>query len=258
LTHGGRFIVDTIDCGARTAENAFSRASAKPGHMGLLGVDLRDVFVRLLAYFGKQGWWPAESPLEVILGAILVQRTTWRNAEMSIHSLRQRGLIDADALSKTSLERLERLLRSSGFYKRKAQTILGFASFLVLNYGGSLEALFAKSTLSLRGELLSVDGIGPETADSILLYAADRPVFPTDAYTRRVLQRLGLPDAQTLPYEKVQDAVHEAFPASVEELKELRALMVKLGKTYCGQEPRCEECPLNSLCGYGRRARGAP
>jgi len=216
-------------------------------------VDLRVVHDRLVAYFGKQGWWPAESPLEVVLGAILVQRTAWRNAEIAINSLRRRGLIDPDALSKASVSRLESLLRSSGFYKRKARTILEFANFLNANYGGSLQALFAKSTLSIRGELLSLDGIGPETADSILLYAADRPVFPVDVYVRRILDRLGLPDAQALPYERVQDMVHEAFPATVEEFKELRALMVRLGKTYCGQEPRCVECPLSGLCMHAQR-----
>lgn len=222
-----------------------------------MSLDLRAVLDRLEAHFGKQGWWPAESPLEVVIGAILVQRTAWRNAEIAVNELRERGLINIDALARSSVERLEELLRSSGFYKRKARTILDFARFLALNHGGSLEALLAKPTRPLRGALLSLEGIGPETADSILLYAAHRPVFPIDAYTRRILYRLGLPEAWTLPYEKLQQVVHDAFPATAEELKELRALTVRLGKTYCGKDPRCEECPLNDLCAYAQKTRGS-
>lgn len=220
-------------------------------------LDLRVVLECLARHFGKQGWWPAESTLEIVLGAILVQRTAWRNAEKALEQLRTRHLIDHRALASIPVERLERLLRNSGFYKRKARTVQGFARFLALNHAGSLESLFSRPTVAIRAELLQLEGIGPETADSILLYAADRKVLPIDAYARRVLNRLGIADAQALPYERLQDKVHRSFLGGLDHFKELRALMVKLGKTYCGREPECAECPLLNMCQHGQKTPNA-
>lgn len=213
-------------------------------------MNLIEVHMRLLKYFGKQGWWPAETPFEVVVGAVLVQRTTWRNVEWALANLKTAGLLNPKALSMADIRLVEELVKPAGFYRQKAQRIVMFSKYLVAKYEGSLDKLLRGSLEGVRQELLSMEGIGPETADSILLYAAHKPVFPIDLYVKRILKRLGLIPSLNLAYEDVQSLVQEGLPASVEVYKELRALMVRLGKTYCRKKPLCLKCPLTDICAH--------
>ena len=193
---------------------------------------------------GPQLWWPAETPFEVIVGAILTQSTAWTNVERAIANLRSASLLRPAALSQVRLNRLERLVRPSGYYRQKARKLKAFVRFLDREYGGSLERMFREPTDALRTRLLAVHGIGPETADSILLYAGNHPVFVMDAYTRRILSRHGLahPDAG---YHEAQAMFHRELPREARLFNEYHALLVETGKRWCLKgEPRCGECPL--------------
>jgi len=210
-------------------------------------MDLPMIYQKLLKHYGKQYWWPAETRFEVIIGAILTQQTTWKNVELAIDNLKDDGLIDPDSLAITPLNHVEALIRHTGFYKQKARRIINFSQFLVTKYNGSLEGFFDKPIEQLRRELLSLEGIGPETADSILLYAADRLSFPIDAYTIRLCERLGIKELQ---YEKLREFFENSLPRDLETYKELHALVDKLGKTYCKAKPQCFHCPLKGGCSY--------
>ena len=153
---------------------------------------LTKIYEKLLKHFGKQYWWPAETRFEVIIGAILTQQTTWKNVESAIENLKDKELLDAHSLAPAPLDHVEALIRHTGFYKQKAGRIIYFSQYLVTNYNGSLDKFFDRPTEQIRRELLSLEGIGSETADSILLYAADRLTFPIDAYTLRLCERLGI------------------------------------------------------------------
>jgi endonuclease-3 related protein len=201
----------------------------------------------LLQSFGPQGWWPARTRLEIILGAILTQNTTWRNATLALKNLRKAGLLTWRALRQASLKELESCVRPAGFYRQKAQTIHYFADWLERALDGSLDALFSMPPARTREQLLSVKGIGPETADAILLYAGRQPVFVSDAYTRRVLSRHQfLPAAGT--YESAQQFLHHHLPADQAMFNEFHALLVEVAKRFCRREvARCEDCPLGSF-----------
>lgn len=207
------------------------------------------VHERLLDHFGKQSWWPGESRFEVVIGALLVQRTMWRNVEKAITKLKKDGLLAPCRLARAEPTRVEALIRPVGFYRQKARRIIGVSKHIVERYGSSLERFFAKSTLLIRDELLSIDGVGPETADAILLYAADKPVFPVGAYTRRVFERMGV---EGLGYEELQSYIVESLPLDLEVFKEFHALLVKLGKTNCKITPICLTCSLLEGCEYGQ------
>lgn len=207
--------------------------------------DLLRIYRKLLKHFGKQHWWPAATRFEMIIGAILVQRTTWKNVEHVIKSLKDKDLVRPNSLASAALERVEDLIRPIGFYKQKAKRIVDVARYLVENYGGSLDKLLNKAEDALRKELLSLKGIGLETADSILLYAANKLVFPIDAYTKRVCKRLGLKE---LECEKQRKSFQKNLPKDLEVYREFRALIVRLGKTYCKSKPLCSNCPLTNEC----------
>jgi endonuclease-3 related protein len=193
---------------------------------------------------GPQKWWPAETPFEVIVGAILTQNTSWKNVERAIANLREAGLLDPARLARVRLPRLERLVRPSGYYRQKARKLKAFLRFLDVEFDGSLDRMFATPTAALREKLLAVHGIGPETADSILLYAGNHPVFVIDAYARRVLARHSLADAR-MSYDDAQALFQLHLPREASLFNQYHALLVETGKRWCrAREARCEECPL--------------
>lgn len=219
------------------------------------GGDLRRLYRRLLRRFGPAGWWPGDSPLEVCLGAILTQNTSWRNVERALGELRARGALSWEGLREMPLTRLARLLRPSGTYNVKARRVRAFLDFLGREYGGRAEALAGEEASVLRHKLLAVEGIGPETADSIVLYAAGGAVFVVDAYTRRVFSRLGLLRGDE-PYADVQAFFTSRLPADAALFNDYHAQIVRLAKDVCRARPRCEECPLRDRC--PRRGVRAP
>ncbi len=208
---------------------------------------LRRVYRRLLAAFGHAAWWPGESPFEVCVGAILVQNTAWTNVERTLDSLRSRGLLSFAALHRLSPSRLAPLLRSSGTFRVKAVRLRAFLRFVASEYGGRVEAMRDEAPARLREKLLSVRGVGPETADSIALYAAGHPVFVVDAYTRRIFSRLGLLRGEET-YAAVQRLFEDALPRDAALFNDYHAQIIRLGKDVCRARPRCPECPLDDLC----------
>lgn len=173
---------------------------------------IRDLALELFRHYGAQNWWPAETPFEVVVGAILVQRTAWRNAELGIRNLRDAKVLSVDGLRGLSRAELERLIRPSGFYRQKAERLKAFVAFLDDKHQGNLDSLLRLPLADARAQLLSLKGIGPETADTIVLYAGGHPVFIVDTYARRLFTRTKtLPNASTLPYGAVQQRVENAL-----------------------------------------------
>lgn len=206
--------------------------------------ELMGVYRVLFEAFGPQGWWPAASPFEVVVGAILTQGTNWRNVERAIGNLRRERALSPRRLAALPRERLARLIRPAGYHHVKADRLRSFLRHLARHHGGSVRRLLSAPAAPLREELLGVHGIGPETADSILLYAAARPVFVVDAYTRRILSRHGLAAAD-LGYAPLQAIFSRALPPDAALFNEFHALLVRLGKEYCRpRHPRCPDCPL--------------
>jgi endonuclease III related protein len=206
--------------------------------------ELRLYYDALLRAYGPQHWWPGRTRFEVIVGAILTQSTSWSNVERAIVALRRENLLSPSALERISTPRLARLIRSSGYYRQKALKLKAFVRFLRQHYGGSLDKLFATPTSQAREQLLSVHGIGPETADSILLYAGKHPVFVVDAYTRRILERHDLAD-ENHSYEHIRALFEQNLPVSAPLFNEYHALIVHTGKRYCRKRaPQCENCAL--------------
>lgn len=198
--------------------------------------------------FGHQGWWPGRSRFEVIVGAILTQNTNWRNVEKAIANLRKAGALAPGALRRLSPPELARLIRPSGYFNMKARRLHAFAAWLHTRHGGSLDRMFAEPLPALREELLAVPGIGPETADSILLYAGGKPSFVVDAYTWRFLSRHGfVPEEAT--YDEMKSLFEENLPPDVPLFNDFHAQIVRVGKEFCRKsEPRCDDgCPLAPL-----------
>ena len=209
------------------------------------GPGLRTVQDRLAAAYGPQDWWPAREPFEMMAGALLTQRTTWRNAERAIASLRHEGALSPEALALVPVSRLESLVRMAGTFRTKALRLKALARWYVDT--GGRDALAARPTALLRAELLALPGIGPETADDILVYAFARPVFVVDAYARRILARYGWARGDE-PYDQLSEAVARAIGADAARLGELHALLVENGKRHCRPKPRCAGCPLAAGC----------
>lgn len=208
------------------------------------GRTLRQFYATLADRFGPQGWWPARTRLEIIVGAILTQNTAWHNAALALKRLRQAGRLSWAGLRQASLADLEEWIRPAGFYRQKARAIRNFMDWLVRAHRGSLDSLFALPATELRRQLLELKGWGPETADAVLLYAGRQPFFVTDAYTRRILSRHGLlPDRAT--YAEAQQFLHRHLPREQSLFNEFHALLVEAGKMYCKREaPQCDACPL--------------
>jgi endonuclease III related protein len=246
--------------------------------------EIRHYYEALFQAWGPQHWWPAQSRFEVIVGAYLTQNTAWTNVEKALRNLRAAGLLSVTGIRNVSIGRLERLIRSAGYFRQKAARLKGFVAFLDRKYRGSLTRMFACPTEELRQELLNLNGVGPETADSILLYAGNHPVFVVDAYTRRILARHQIL-AENAPYENIRQLVqHSLTPigsliaipvepgrkdsasgrggaahapsrmsrarrnALTQVYNEMHGLMVGVGKNYCRKsQPRCDECPLRKF-----------
>lgn len=220
---------------------------------------LRLYYARMLARLGSQGWWPARTRLEVILGAILTQNTAWQNAALALKRLRSAGLLKLAALRRASRAEIESAVRPAGFYRQKARTIRNFLDWLERACRGSLARMFTRPAAELRGELVEIIGLGPETADAILLYAGRQPFFVADAYTRRILARHELVPAGA-GYSAVQEFLHSHLPLDQALFNEYHALLVEVGKRYClRQAPRCNACPLEEfLPGHGSSAFRVP
>ena len=201
----------------------------------------------LLQELGPQGWWPARTRLEVILGAILTQNTNWQNAARALTRLRKQRLLALGRLRALSESELRDLIRPAGFFIQKARAIRGFLDWLDAAHAGSLDRMFAVPAEQLRPALLALKGVGPETADAILLYAGDKPFFVADAYTRRILERHGLLPADG-SYEEAQQFIHRELEREAAVYNEFHALLVEVGKRYCGSYAmKCQACPLQDF-----------
>lgn len=210
-------------------------------------MNLLTIYERLLARYGRQYWWPAESPFEVMLGAILTQNTNWKNVEAAISNLKAAHMLDAEKIAACEEAKLGELIRSSGFFNQKAVRLKSFCRFY-LDCGGEAGL---KRLDDPRQALLALHGIGPETADSILLYALDLPVFVIDAYTKRIFARLGLSSAKAT-YHQLQDYFEAQLPRDVRLFNEYHALIVAHAKRHCRVKPLCSDCPLLGLCPTGQ------
>ena len=213
-----------------------------------IGQRLEEIYHSLLSHYGPQHWWPADEPFEVIVGAILTQTTTWQNVAKAISNLKQAGALNGAALRQLPLDRLAELIYPCGYYKAKSLKLKAFAQRLT-KYDDSLQELFALDIEQLREELISIYGIGEETADSIILYAAKKPVFVIDAYTRRILSRLGLVPTKD-DYAASQALFMDNLPRDQGLYNEYHALFVRHGKEACRKRPLCSRCCLRSLCSF--------
>jgi len=211
---------------------------------------LREVYDRLFEAYGHQHWWPGETPFEVLVGDVLVQSTSWRNVEKAIQNLREQGLLNPRPLYELPLEELGELIRPVGYYRLKARRLHNTLALLVNGYGGSLERMFRSDVSALREELLGINGIGPETADSILLYAGHHPTFVVDTYTFRVFARHGW-----IGFDAGYDEIKEHFESGLEKdsvlFNEYHALLVRVGHIHCRKVPQCVGCPLADLLPEG-------
>jgi len=197
-------------------------------------------------HFGDLRWWPAETPFEVIVGAILTQNTNWKNVERAIQNLRGERYLVPEKLYRAKIERVEAMIKPSGYYRVKAGRLKKFLEFLFDEYDGCVEGMFREDWRTLRKKLLTINGIGEETADSILLYGGHKPVFVIDQYTRRIFSRHGLVDGKA-GYEHIQRYIMERLPFDVSLYNQYHALLVNTGKQFCKKEPRCTPCPLGRM-----------
>jgi endonuclease III related protein len=247
-----------------------------------------DYYRTLLTRYGPQNWWPAQSRFEVIVGAYLTQNTNWTNVEKAMNNLRRARALNLKAMRELPLEQLEELIRPSGYFRQKAKKLKTFIAFLDEKYSGSLDRMFSRPTAQLRAELLELNGVGPETADSILLYAGNHPVFVVDAYTRRIFERHGLINGKT-DYEEIRLLIEGALgkaeagallvaqpgadprhPVSrisrasrnqlAQHYNEFHALIVRVGNQLCRTTPDCAGCPLKNYlpAPAGATVRKAP
>jgi endonuclease III related protein len=213
---------------------------------------LDEYFNSLFTALGAQHWWPGKTQFEVIVGAILTQNTSWKNVELALANLRSAGVFTPTAVAEAHVRRLQSLVRPAGYFRQKARGLKAFVQFLRAEYRGSLKRMFATPTIELREKLLRVWGIGPETADAILLYAGQHPVFVVDAYTKRIMARHGW-IGEKAKYETVRWMFERQFPGDVERFKEYHGLIVSVGKNWCRKQVAdCEKCPLGRYLEEGR------
>ena len=241
--------------------------------------EIPQYYTALLARYGAQNWWPARTRFEVIVGAYLTQNTNWSNVEKALLNLRRARCLSVSAMRELPIGELEQLARPSGYFRQKARNLKVLIAFLDRKYSGSLSRMFAEPTEKLRAELLELNGVGPETADSILLYAGNHPVFVVDAYTRRVLLRHGIINEKT-GYQEIRAMIEQAISSSeagslvaknaisdprhpvsrmsssvrselAQHYNELHALIVRVGNHYCRAKPICEGCPLQTFLKTG-------
>jgi endonuclease-3 related protein len=208
---------------------------------------LLEIYDILLNHFGPQDWWPGDSPFEIMVGAVLTQNTNWANVSKAIENLKQEELLSFEGLQDLPVELLAEKIRPAGYFNLKAARLKNLLDFIGEEYNGSLDDLFAEETTTLREKVLTVKGIGPETADSILLYAGHKPVFVVDAYTHRIFSRHSI-IAEEEGYYEIQEYFTLSLPEDVEFFNEYHALIVRLGKEFCKKsKPLCSECPLEGV-----------
>ena len=207
------------------------------------GARLMEMFDLMLNHFGPQHWWPGEDALEMMVGAILTQNTSWNNVEKAIENLKKRGILNIEALNGIPISELAEEIRPAGYFNIKAARLKNLIKFIVERYDGDIPMLLMEKSDTLRECLLSIKGVGPETADSILLYAVERPVFVIDTYTHRILNRHGLADDQASYYE-LQELFTDNLAEDTGLFNEFHALIVRIGKEYCRRKPLCNICPL--------------
>ena len=207
---------------------------------------LLQIYQKMFEALGPRQWWPGETPFEVVIGAILTQNTNWSNVEKAIKNLKTAGKLSPEGIYELSVTELAKLIKPSGFFNVKAKRVKAFINWLFSRYEGNLSKMFARDLQSLRSELLSVKGIGPETADSILLYAGNMPTFVVDAYTHRIFSRHELiPEEST--YDEMKSFFEENLPKDVQLFNEYHALLVNVGKMFCKTRKVCEPCPLKDI-----------
>lgn len=211
-------------------------------------MELQQLYEILDGVFDVENWWPSDSSFEIMVGAILTQQTSWENVSKVIDVMKGKDLLSPVRLAGIGKEELERIVRPCGFYRQKAERIQRLARFLVDKYQGAPEKLLGKDTEDARKELLSIKGIGKETADTILLFAGNHPKFVAAAYVSRIFRRTGIFDSDD--YDRLQQFVEDEFSRSPEKLARLYALLIQLAKTYCKVKPLCGRCPLRNRCSY--------
>ena len=210
---------------------------------------LEHIYRLLSGRFGKMHWWPADSPFEVVVGAILTQNTAWKNVEKAIANLKRADMLSALTLYRQPVSVIAELIRPSGFYNQKAKRLKTMVKHIVGNYQGTMDNLCHRETAELRNELLSLSGIGKETADSILLYACNKPLFVVDSYTHRVFSRHGMIEKET-GYDELQALFMDNLDHKTTLFNEYHALIVELAKNFCRTKPLCDTCPLSELPRY--------
>jgi len=208
---------------------------------------LEDIYRRLFEQYGPQHWWPGETPFEVMIGAVLTQSAAWKNVETAITNLKTTGLMSPAALRGKPSEEIAPLIRSTVYYNVKARKLKALVDYIGNACNDDLDRLFKKDVRQLRDELLAVWRVGEETADSILLYAANKPVFVIDAYTRRIINRIGI-QPENDKYSAWQFLFMNNIPADIALFNEYHALLVRLGKETCRPKPLCSSCPLFDIC----------
>ena len=215
---------------------------------------LIDVYDTLFSKYGPQGWWPGEGPLDVVIGAILTQNTAWSNVEKAITNLKMSNLWSLESIHRSSQEDLASVVLSSGYFNQKARKLKAFAEHIYIKHEGDLAKFLNQELSCLRKELLSIYGIGPETADDILVYAAEKPSFIIDVYTKRILGRLGFFDIKPRAhYEDYQKLVQDQLPQDVQLFNEFHALLDNHAKLICKKSPICSECVLIDVCNWGQQ-----
>ena len=212
----------------------------------MTSVSLNKIFRILLKDHGKQYWWPGDTEFEIMIGAILTQSVSWRNVETAIDKLKQNNLLSPEALDSLEWDYIAPLIRSTGYFNQKAKKLKNYLGWFK-GYNFSLNRLKEMDTAFIRSELLSINGIGEETADSILLYALSKKIFVVDAYTRRIFERIGIL-AGNEKYSNIQEIFHQGFTGSLQDYNEFHALIVMHGKDVCKKKPVCIECCIASLC----------
>ena len=205
--------------------------------------NLKQFYQALLKHYGPQKWWPAETPFEVMLGAVLTQNTSWANVTKALNNLKEAGLLSPEKLHQIDTEQLAELIKPAGYFNIKAKRLSNLLDWLFENYQGSVEQMLADDLSRLRPSLLTVSGIGPETCDSILLYATGKPTFVVDTYTYRVLVRHNL-IWEDATYDDIKALFEDNLREDVALYNEYHALLVRVGKECCRPQPRCEGCPL--------------
>jgi endonuclease-3 related protein len=226
---------------------------------------IKTIYTTLHSHFNPQHWWPVtkegsikpeyhkninineKHKLEICFGAILTQNTSWKNVEKAMTQLNKNNLININEILKLDKDKLAQIIKSSGYYNQKAKKLKNFCSFLINNYNGNINEFFNNEIKLLREKLLSINGIGPETADSMILYAAKKPIFVVDAYTKRIMSRIGFKEET---YDELQKLFMDNLESDEKLFNEYHALLIELGKNHCKKKPLCDKCTINKMCNH--------